>query len=67
MNWIFRLDKGTLHNAINRTDFVSWWMLYTYEGNKMRIREKTTLYFRGWTIKSHSPRSEIYQCVENAT
>ena len=24
-----------LHTAINRADFVSWCMLYTYEGNKM--------------------------------
>ena len=38
---------GTLHTAINRTDYVSWCMLYTYKGNKMRIREKMTLYFRG--------------------
>ena len=32
------------HTAINRADFVSWCMLYTYEGNKI-IREKMTLYF----------------------
>ena len=27
--------KVRLHTAINRTDFVSWCMLYTYDGNKM--------------------------------
>ena len=27
--------KVRLHTAINRVDFVSWCMLYTYEGNKM--------------------------------
>ena len=29
--------KGTvrLHTAINRADFVSWCMLYTYDGYKM--------------------------------
>ena len=27
--------KVRLDTAINRADFVSWCMLYTYEGNKM--------------------------------
>ena len=27
--------KVCLHTAINRADFVSWCMLYTYDGNKM--------------------------------
>ena len=27
--------KVRLHTTINRADFVSWCMLYTYEGNKM--------------------------------
>ena len=31
--------KLRLHTAINRADFVSWSMLYTYEGNKMHSRE----------------------------
>ena len=26
--------KVRLHTTINRADFVSWCMLYTYEGNK---------------------------------
>ena len=26
-----------LHTAINRVDFVSWCMLYTYGGNKMHL------------------------------
>ena len=27
--------KVRLHTAINRADFVSWCMLYTYDGNKI--------------------------------
>ena len=27
--------KVRLHTAINLADFVSWCMLYTYDGNKM--------------------------------
>ena len=34
------LIKVRLHTAINRADFVSWCMLYTYEGNKMHSWEK---------------------------
>ena len=46
--------KLRLHTAINREIFISWCMLYT-KVTKC-IREKMTLYFRRWTIKSHSPR-----------
>ena len=31
--------KVRLHTAINRADFVSWCMLYTYDGNKMHSWE----------------------------
>ena len=31
--------KVRFHTAINRADFVSWCMLYTYEGNKMHLWE----------------------------
>ena len=31
----FTILKLRLHTAINRVDFVSWYMLYTYEGNKI--------------------------------
>ena len=30
-----RVFKVRLHTAINLADFVSWCMLYSYEGNKM--------------------------------
>ena len=29
--------KVHLHTAINQDDFVSWCMLYTYEGNEMHL------------------------------
>ena len=32
--------KERLHTAINRADFVSWCMLYTYEGNKVPFVRK---------------------------
>ena len=32
--------KLRLHTAINRADFVSWYMLYTYEGNKVAFVNK---------------------------
>ena len=32
--------KLRLHTAINRADFVSWCMLYTYDGNEMHSWEK---------------------------
>ena len=54
--------KVRLHTAINQDDFVSWCMLYTYEGNEMLLwvnREKMTLIFREWTIKSHASGYEI--------
>ena len=31
------LIKVRLYTAINRADFVSWCMLYRYEGNKMHL------------------------------
>ena len=34
---IYRSVKVRLHAAICRADFVSWCMLYTYEGNKMHL------------------------------
>ena len=49
--------KVQTHTTINLADFVSWCMLYTYEGNN--IREEMTMYFCGLTIKSHSPGYEI--------
>ena len=51
--------KLRLHPAINRVEFVSWCMLYIRTKVTKCIREKMTLYFRGWTIKSHSPGYEI--------
>ena len=36
----FELLKLRLHTAINRADFVSWCMLYTYKGNKMHSVKK---------------------------
>ena len=36
----FKIDvRLRLHTVINRVDFVSWCMLYTYEGNKMHSWE----------------------------
>ena len=43
------------HTATNRTDFVSWCMLYAHEGITKCIREKMTLYFMG------EPVNHIYQ------
>ena len=37
--------KLRLHTAINRADFVSWCMLYTYEGNKMHSWENSAVAF----------------------
>ena len=34
--WLIKLR---LHTAINRADFVSWCMLYTYDGNRMHLWE----------------------------
>ena len=51
--------KVRLHTAINRADFVSWCMLYIYTKVTKCIREKMTMCFREWTIKSHSPGYEI--------
>ena len=33
------LNVRNLHTAINWADFVSWCMLYTYDGYKMHSRE----------------------------
>ena len=41
--------KVRLHTAINRADFVSWCMLYTYKGKKC-IREKLSLYIRTFVV-----------------
>ena len=52
--------KVRLYTAINWADFVSWCMLYTVRTKVTKcIREKMTLYFCRWTIKSHSPGYEI--------
>ena len=51
--------RYVLHTAINRADFVSWCMLYTRTKVTKCIREKMTMCFRQWTIKSHSSRHEI--------
>ena len=52
------IHQDTKSTQLIGADFVSWCMLYTYEVTKC-ICEKMTLYFRGWTIKSHSPGYEI--------
>ena len=31
---MIKWEKLRLHTAINRADFVSWYMLYTYKGKK---------------------------------
>ena len=50
--------KVRVHTTINRANFVTWCMLYTYEGNKMHLWENDDVL--SWlTIKSHSSGYEI--------
>ena len=49
-----------LHTAINRADFVSCCMLYTYTKVTKCIREKMTLYFVG------APSNHIHQHTKAA-
>ena len=53
------VPKVRWHTTINRADFVSWCMLYTRTKVTRCIRDKMTMCFREWTIKSHSPEYEI--------
>ena len=53
-------SKLRLHTAINRADLISY-LGACYIRTKVTKcnHEKMTLYFRGWSIKSHSPGYEI--------
>ena len=56
--WVFKLR---LHTAINRADFVSWCMLYTYEGsNKMHSWENDAVLSVG------EPLNRIHQDTKSA-
>ena len=51
--------QGKKENGRRELDFVSWCMLYIHTKVTKCIREKMMMYFRGLTIKSHSPGYEI--------
>ena len=50
-----------LHTAINRADFVSWCMLYTYKGNKMHSSENDPV-----LISVCEPLNHIHQDTKSA-
>ena len=65
--WFMRvIYVSVLHTTNNRADFVSWCMLYTYEGNKIHSWENDDVYFRGLTIKSHSLGEQNYDRPSDA-
>ena len=51
---IYNKVKVRLHSAINWVDFVSWCMLYTYDGNKMHLWE-----IRRWIIHQDTKSTRL--------
>ena len=50
-----------LHTAISWVDFVSWWMLQTYKGNKMHLSENDAV-----LISVCEPLNYIHQDTKSA-